>query len=178
MAGVALGQQLVGANRSKKTKISSQAQRLQSARMAAYKRMKARQQQLPATSSTFNLPTLPNLEETNSRPRRGFGGRNSGNMQNNLSAEDITFEEGFAKEFRNTFKDNASGELLNSIRNSFREFNTWVKIKTAGLLDLNMSVAIFFMARGIRRIILEKQYPNAWQMIWWAMSILRGWRFV
>ena len=178
MAGVALGQKLVGANKSKKTKFSSPTQRLQSARMAAYRRMQARQKQITANNSSVNVPKLINFEETNAAPRRGFGFRNSGNVKNNLSAEEIIFEEGFAKEFRNTFKDDASGQLLNSIRNSFREFNAWVKSKTAGLLDLNMSVAIFFMVRGIRRIILEKQYPNAWQMIWWAMSILRGWRFV
>ena len=39
MAGVALGQKLVGANKSKKPQLSNQAQRLQAAKMAAYKGM-------------------------------------------------------------------------------------------------------------------------------------------
>ena len=178
MAGVALGQKIVGMNKSKKTQIPSQAQRLQLAKIAAYKRMQARQNQIATSNFSMNLPALPNFDGTNMQPRRGGGGRNSGNGRSNLNAEEIVFEDGFAKEFRNTFKDDASGQLLNSIRNSFSEFNAWVKKQTGGLLDLNMSLAIFFIIRGIRRIILEKQYPNAWQMIWWASSILRGWRFV
>ena len=146
MAGVALGQQLVGMSK-KKPKILTREQRLQAAKIAAYKRMKARQNSIH--------------EEKLSTP-----------------SEKIVFEEGFASEFKNTFKDDASGQLLNSIRKTFSEFNAWVKKQTGGLLDLNMSLAIFFIIRGIRRIILERQYPNAWQMIWWASSILRGWRFV
>lgn len=161
MAGVALGQKLVGMSKGQgkgfggrqSSQVNTQAQRLQSARIAAYKRMQARQ---AAESTALTKKQFTNTEK----------------------AEEIVFEEGFAREFKKEFKDDASGQLLNSIRNSLREFNAWVKRITGGLLDLNMSMAIFFIVRGIRRIILEKQYPNAWQMIWWASSILRGWRFV
>ena len=170
MAGVALGQQLVGMN-NKKPQISTRAQRLQSAKLAAYRRMQARQKQLAMNET---LPALSIQEDSFSRPRRGKGSR----ANSNSTAEEIVFEEGFAREFKNTFKDDTSGQLLNSIRKTFSEFNAWVKEKTGGLLDLNMSLAIFFIIRGVRRIILERQYPNAWQMIWWASSILRGWRFV
>ena len=172
MAGVALGQQLVGMNK-KKPQISTRAQRLQSARLAAYRRMQARQRQLTVNET---LPALSIQEDSFSRPRRGAG-RNA-RANSNSTAEEIVFEEGFAREFKNTFRDDASGQLLNSIRKTFSEFNAWVKRQTNGLLDLNMSLAIFFIIRGVRRIILERQYPNAWQMIWWASSILRGWRFV
>ena len=177
MAGVALGQKLVGMNKSSKPRVQTKAQRLQSAKFAAYKRMQARQKQL-IMNETLPVSTY---ENSFSRPRRGNGQNSMGagrNFSNNATTEEIVFSEGFTKEFRNTFKDDASGQLLNSIRNSFAEFNNWVKQQTNGLLDLNMSLAIFFIIRGIRRIILEKQYPNAWQMIWWASSILRGWRFV
>ena len=131
-------------NKKSDKKISTHEQRLQSAKIAAYKRMQARQK----------------------------------HFQKNMSAEEIIFNEGFSNEFRKTFRDDASGDLLNSIKNNFTEFNDWIKKQTGGLLDLNMSLAIFFIIRGIRRLVLEKQTPNAWQMIWWAMSILRGWRFV
>lgn len=164
MAGVALGQQLVGMSKSKKTQtFANTNQRLQSAKIAAYKRMKARElalSRLTQKSSACHA-VQKKSESTNTK-----------------SAEEIVFSEGFTSEFKNTFKDDTSGQLLNSIRKSFAEFNAWVKEQTGGLLDLNMSLAIFFIIRGIRRIILEKQYPNAWQMIWWASSILRGWRFV
>lgn len=161
MAGVALGQKLVGMARGQAkgfggrqpSQLNTQVQRLQSARMAAYKRMQARKK---AESLAAEKRQVESAEK----------------------AEEVVFEEGFAREFRKEFKDDASGQLLNSVRNSLKEFNAWVKKITGGLLDLNMSMAIFFIIRGIRRVILEKQYPNAWQMIWWASSILRGWRFV
>lgn len=191
MAGVALGQKIVGMNKSQKTQVpsqaqkfqsaqSNQAQKLQSAQMAAYKRMQAHQKQLAMNTTANNAMTLPdfsampNFENTNSQPRRG-GGRNS--MRGNSSAENFMFNETFNGNFNN-FNNDASGQILNSIKNNFGEINAWIKKVTNGLLDLNMSMALFFMVRGIRRLILEKQTPNAWQMIWWAMSILRGWRFV
>ena len=158
MAGVALGQKIVGMGKGKRGQMASTAQRLQSAKLAAYRRMKARQN---------TMISSPSQRATT-----------YGEKQTATTAEQIVFEEGFAREFRKEFKDDASGQLLNSIRKSFSEFNAWVKRQTNGLLDLNMSLAIFFIIRGLRRIILEKQYPNAWQMIWWASSILRGWRFV
>ena len=143
-------------------------QRLQSAKLAAYKRMKAHQ-----ANENFSLMQAATTKNF-SQPGRGNGKRN---FSSNI-AEEIVFEEGFTSEFKRQFKDDASGELLNSIRRTLKEFNDFVKQKTGGLLDLNMSLAIFFIIRGIRRIVLEKQYPNAWQMIWWATSILRGWRLL
>ena len=156
MAGVALGQQLVGMNKSsnkynkfnKRNKISAVStaeQRLQAAKLAAYKRMKARQNMSAQQSTSANTLAAPQVKTQNT--------------------QDLQYND-------------ASGQLLISIKKSMREFNDWIKRQTNGLLDLNMSMAIFFIVRGIRRIILEKQYPNAWQMIWWASSILRGWRFV
>ncbi len=171
MAGVALGQKLVGMNNPNKPQMSSQAQRLQSAKMAAYKRMKLRQQQTAITNvspTLRNSSTLPDFETISQRPCRG--GKNS---MNGMSAGDFVFN----ADFKN-FNDDASGKILNSIKNNFSEINAWIKKMTNGLLDLNMSLAIFFIVRGIRRLVLEKQTPNAWQMIWWAMSILRGWKFV
>ena len=163
MAGVALGQQLVGMTKSKKRRPTSAAQRLQSAKWAAYKRMQARQAAINFAKNQQQARLTNNTQSGSPTPD---------------STEKIVFEEGFNNEFRKAFKDDTSGQLLNSIRNTFREFNAWVKEKTGGLLDLNMSLAIVFIIRGVRRIVLEKQYPNAWQMIWWASSILRGWRFV
>ncbi|MBR1396188.1 MAG: hypothetical protein IJ563_01465 [Selenomonadaceae bacterium] len=157
MAGVALGQQLVGMNKSsnkyskfnKRNKISAVStaeQRLQSAKLAAYKRMKARQNMLTQQSTAANnTAAAPQVETQN--------------------AQDLQYND-------------ASGQLLISIKKSVREFNDWIKKQTNGLLDLNMSMAIFFVVRGLRKFLIEKQYPSAWQLIWWASSILRGWRFV
>ena len=168
LSGVALGQQLVGMTKGKgrgngggfgrgfsnsnfNNKAQSQSQRLQSAKWAAYQRMKSRQ--------TFNNSAL-NVSNT-ARPQ--------------FTSQNFTPEN---SPFNPQFNYDPSGELLNSIRNSIKEFNDWIKRQTNGLLDLNMAMAIFFIARGIRKFILEKQYPSAWQLIWWASSILRGWRFM
>ena len=165
MSGVALGQQLVGMTKGKgnggfgrgfnssnfSKNSNNQVQRLQSAKLAAYQRMKARQNFLP--NSTFNTPV--------DRPQ--------------FTSQNFTSEN---SSFNPQLNYDPSGELLNSIRKSIKEFNDWVKKQTNGLLDINMAMAIFFIARGIRKFILEKQYPSAWQLIWWASSILRGWRFM
>ena len=152
MSGLALGQQLVGMGRSKgfgtrkyNTPKLSHAQRLQSAKLAAYKRMQARQ-----------------LIQ----------------RKNPQTAENMAFDAAFNYDFKDDVKYDPSGQLLNSFRGTLKDFNDWIKQKTNGILDLNMSMAIFFIIRGIRKFILEKQYPSAWQLIWWASSILRGWRFM
>ena len=60
MAGVALGQQLVGMSKSKKTQtFANTNQRLQSAKIAAYKRMQARQKQLAMVNSQKVLSEMP-----------------------------------------------------------------------------------------------------------------------
>ncbi len=183
MAGVALGQKIVGAGKASKVRVpmSPAEQRLQSAKLAAFKRMKARQ--IAESQKNFAASNINNFTDTlvsalsDSNDNKNFSGQRRGSrgQRNNFTtAEEIAFDKGFNYEF----KDDASGILLNSVRGSIKDFNDWIKQKTGGLLDLNMSMAIFFIIRGIRRIILEKQYPNAWQLIWWATSILRGWRFM
>ena len=183
MAGVSLGQKIMGMNKFSnqifsqgqnqifnQKQIPTQNQKLQSAKIAAYKRMIARQNQFDNSSMT--LPTIPNFEQTNSRQSKGRGqGRGKKNFDS--TPDDFIFNQDF-----NQLKDDGPGLLLNSLKNNFGEINAWIKKNSHGLLDLNMSLALFFIIRGIRRLILEKQYPNAWQMIWWAMSILRGWRFI
>jgi hypothetical protein len=56
--------------------------------------------------------------------------------------------------------------------------NQKVKEKTAGLFDLSSIASFLFIIRGIRKIILYGQTPSGPQMLWWAFSLLRGWRLV
>ena len=104
MAGVALGQQLVGMSKSKKTQtFANTNQRLQSAKIAAYKRMQARQKQFAMVNSQKVLSEMPvttNQREIFYGKRRGAGK----NFRVNTSAEEIVFEEGFAREFKNKIK--------------------------------------------------------------------------
>ena len=166
MAGVALGQKLVGMNKTTKAK-NSQSTYLRNAKLAALKRMNAYKQ-------SQALQTIPAASKEQGA---GKGKRRQGAPEIN-AAEELVFDKGFDAEFKGKINDTASGYLLSSVRQSLKEFNDWIKRQTSGLLDLNMSLAIFFLARGIRKFLLEKQYPNAWQLIWWASSILRGWRFM
>lgn len=152
MAGIALGQTIVGS-----IKKSPNTSRLQSAKKAAYKRMIARQSQ-SQSQSQLALPT--NFINQNS-----FQGKCQIRGRNKVADDFMLTSDG-------------QGELLSSIKANFSQINAWIKKISGGLLDLNMTLALFFIIRGIRKLILEKQTPNAWQMIWWAMSILRGWKSV
>ena len=171
-AGVALGQQigqqLFGGKRGGRMRSSmtggsniqynsmqrSTNQRLQSAKLAAYKRMKSRQMTYDQSSQFNNRP----FENT-------FSNKNN---QSTPIDQVINY----------ALPNDPSGQLLKSIRSTIMELNDFVKRATNGVLDLNISMAIFFIVRGIRKFIMEKQYPNAWQLIWWASSILRGWRLM
>ena len=75
MAGVALGQQLVGMSK-KKPKMLTREKKLQSAKIAAYKRMQARQKQATFYST---LPALTTQEEIIKQQRRGAGRRSNSN---------------------------------------------------------------------------------------------------
>lgn len=179
MAGVALGQKLVGMNKKTKTLTaqSAAAQRLQSAKLAALRRMKARElaeQRTVATKKIMNEVSYV----TSQKGRGNFARGKRYSSVDKTIVEDAMIDAAIDYELKDNIKDDASGQLLKSIRNSLRELNYWIKDKTSGLLDLNISLAIFFAVRGIRKFLIEKQYPSAWQLIWWASSIMRGWRFM
>ena len=181
MAGVALGQKLVGMN--KKTSspfLTAEAKRLQSAKLAALRRMNARklaEQKSLATKKIMNEVSYINSQQGRRSNFNISRGKKASSLDKTI-VEDAMIDAAIDYELKDTIKNDPSGQLLKSIRNSIRELNYWIKEKTAGLLDLNVSLAIFFAVRGIRKFVMEKQYPSAWQLIWWASSIMRGWRFM
>lgn len=71
-----------------------------------------------------------------------------------------------------------AGLITRSIRRSARDFSAWIKRTTCGWFDLSAVVSLLFMLRGIRKMILTQQYPSGMQFIWWALSLMRGWRTV
>ena len=63
-----------------------------------------------------------------------------------------------------------------SIRRTTGTMNEWLKGHSDDWLDLNSVLSIFFIVRGLRKVLFFHQRPSGPQMIWWAVSLLRGWR--
>ncbi|MCI6085918.1 HMA2 domain-containing protein [Selenomonas sp.] len=59
-----------------------------------------------------------------------------------------------------------------------RDFSAWIRTASHGWLDISSAVFLIFLLRGLRKMILMKQYPSGSQMLWWAVSLMRGWRTV
>ena len=69
-------------------------------------------------------------------------------------------------------------ELGASIRRTAGAANAWLHAKTRGWLDFPSVFALGFIVRGLRKILLYEQRPSGPQMLWWAFSILKGWKMV
>ena len=69
-------------------------------------------------------------------------------------------------------------ELGASIRRTAGAANAWLHEKTRGWLDFPSVFALGFIVRGLRKILLYEQRPSGPQMLWWAFSILKGWKMI
>lgn len=59
---------------------------------------------------------------------------------------------------------------------STRTANEWLKQQTAGYLDFTSLFALLFLFVGLRKFIMFRQIPSGAQLLWWGMSLLRGWK--
>ena len=66
-----------------------------------------------------------------------------------------------------------SGQEIYSI---FARINQGIRRKTCNLFDLQSLASLLFILRGIRKILRYGQMPSGPQMLWWAFSLLRGWK--
>ena len=66
--------------------------------------------------------------------------------------------------------------LAQSIRRSVNDFSGWIQQHTGGALDLTSAVAAIFVLRGIRQMLLSDNTPSGSQMLWWALTLMRGWK--
>ena len=62
------------------------------------------------------------------------------------------------------------------LHGTFISINRHMKIATNGWFDLPSLLSLVFTVRGLQKILLAKQLPSGPQLIWWAFSLLRGWR--
>ena len=71
-----------------------------------------------------------------------------------------------------------AGSITRSIRNTARAFSQWIKEHTCGWFDISSLASLLFLLRGLRKMLLTGQYPSGSQMLWWAVTLMRGWRTV
>ena len=66
--------------------------------------------------------------------------------------------------------------LAQSVRRSVHDFSGWIQRHTGGALDLSSVLAGVFVLRGIRQLVMSSSTPSGSQMLWWALTLMRGWR--
>ena len=71
-----------------------------------------------------------------------------------------------------------AGDITRSIRGSVRDLSAWIKAHTCGWFDVSSLAALLFLLRGMRKVIMDKTSPSGTQMLWWGISLLRGWRTI
>lgn len=54
--------------------------------------------------------------------------------------------------------------------------NTQVRSLTSGWFDISTLLSLFFLLRGIRRMLIYGDRPNGSAMIWWALHLMKGWK--
>ena len=98
--------------------------------------------------------------------------------------EDFLRDSIFKRDWQRTVDDVAqpleahAGALTKSVRGTVRAFSSWIRTAAHGWLDVSSAAFLVFLLRGLRKMILTKQYPSGSQMLWWAVSLMRGWRTV
>ena len=85
---------------------------------------------------------------------------------------------GFGKMAAMASSEAHAGSITRSIRNTARAFSQWIKDHTCGWFDMSSLASLLFLLRGLRKMMLTKQYPSGSQMLWWAVTLMRGWRTV
>ena len=66
--------------------------------------------------------------------------------------------------------------LAKSVRRSVESLSAWIQRNTGGALDLSSLVAGVFIMRGVRQLVISNNTPSGSQMLWWALSLMRGWK--
>lgn len=62
----------------------------------------------------------------------------------------------------------------NSLCGSVKAMDKTLCKNTANCLDLSTVISLFFIVRGLRKMILLGQSPSGPQMLWWAFTLMRG----
>ena len=68
------------------------------------------------------------------------------------------------------------GDLTRVIHQSMKDFSLWIQRNTHGFFDASSLASVLLFAQGIRKLLLTQQFPSGAQMLWWAVSLMRGWK--
>ena len=68
------------------------------------------------------------------------------------------------------------GRVGRHLRGTFLDLSGHLKAVTGGWFDLPSLLSLAFVIRGLQKILQTQQLPSGPQLIWWAFSLLRGWR--
>lgn len=66
------------------------------------------------------------------------------------------------------------GGITRSIKSTLRHISKTIIRETNGLFDIRSLSSLIFFSLGLRKMLLTGQLPSGVQMIWWAVSLLRG----
>ena len=68
------------------------------------------------------------------------------------------------------------GAITHSVRQAMFTLSRWLKQNTGGVLDANSLASLVFFLTGVRKLLLTQQFPSGTQLLWWAFSLMRGWK--
>ncbi len=69
-----------------------------------------------------------------------------------------------------------TGSVTRSIRSAVRSLSMWINQNTGGLFDISSLASVLFFFQGLWKMIQTQQFPSGSQMLWWGISLMRGWR--
>ena len=61
--------------------------------------------------------------------------------------------------------------------NTTDSINNQVRCLTRGWFDVSTLLSVFFLIRGIRKMLLYGQRPSGPTMVWWALHMMKGWKY-
>lgn len=70
------------------------------------------------------------------------------------------------------------GSITKSVENTIKQISHMIIGETHGLFDIRSLSSAIFAILGFRKVILNGEFPSGIQMLWWAVSLMRGARGV
>ncbi len=66
------------------------------------------------------------------------------------------------------------GSITKSIKSTIRHISHTILRETNGLFDIRSLSSIIFAILGFRKVVMNGEFPSGIQMLWWAVSLMRG----
>lgn len=66
------------------------------------------------------------------------------------------------------------GSITKSVKRTIRHISHIIVRETNGLFDIRSLSSIILSVLGFRKVIMNGEFPSGIQMLWWAVSLMRG----